>query len=103
MKRHRARTIAGTASVVLVCLALIGCGNHGSTSQPTGPVPQASGSPANGIGNGSGNSAGGISSPGAASAPTQDAVASELDQLNQLINDIDNSVQNSDSSSQGGE
>jgi hypothetical protein len=101
LKRHRARTIAGLASVLLVCLALIGCGQQGSTVAPTGPFPQASGSPA--IGNGNGNSAGGISSPGITAAPTQDPVASELDQLNQLINDIDNSVQNSDSSSQGGE
>jgi hypothetical protein len=41
---------------------------------------------------------------GASASPAKpDAVASELDQINQLINDIDNSVQNSDSSSQGGE
>jgi hypothetical protein len=30
-------------------------------------------------------------------------VASELDQINQLINDINNSISNSDSSQQGGE
>jgi hypothetical protein len=30
-------------------------------------------------------------------------VASELDQINQLINDINDSVQSSDSSQQGGE
>ena len=97
MKQHRARTVAGMASVLLVCLALLGCGNHKSTTQPTGPGPQASASLASGNGGSPG------ASGGSTSVPTQDPVASELDQLNQLINDIDNSVQNSDSSSQGGE
>lgn len=32
-----------------------------------------------------------------------DPVASELDQINQLINDINNSIESSDTSSQGGE
>lgn len=98
VKRNRARTIACAAAAVLVCLALAGCGRPAATSSPT--VPQASASPAGTVG---GENAPGSTPTTLLGAPTADPVASELDQINQLINDIDNSVQSSDSSQQGGE
>jgi predicted small lipoprotein YifL len=98
VRRKRSRTVAGMAAALLLGLTLAGCGKHGATPQPTTqpPVPQASSSPA-ALGST-------LPSTSPVAAPsTPDAVASELDQINQLIDDIGDSVQSSDSSQQGGE
>jgi hypothetical protein len=107
LRRNRARTIAYLAGALLICLALVGCGRRGATDQtpasqptynaalvsPSGPIDSgASGGP-------SGSASG--SGAGPTVPPTPDPVASELDQINQLINDINDSVQSSDSG--GGE
>lgn len=79
MRRDRARKVAGVAAAFLFALALAGCGRH--VVAPTQTPPAASGDPG----------------PGQTGKLTMDPVASELDQINQLINDIDNSVNSSDS------
>ena len=67
-------------------------------SGESGPAPSASESPA------AAESPTASESPtGPVGPPTPDPVASELDLINELINDINNSVQSSDSSQQGGE
>jgi hypothetical protein len=108
VRRKRARTVALAAWALLVGLAFAGCGRQAPTLAPTaaqltpspaappsgqiGPSPAASESPA------------ATDSPSApAGPPTPDPVASELDQINQLINDINNSVNSSDTSQAGGE
>ena len=115
MTRSRARAVGLVAAALLACLAAGGCGRHEATAGPTaapvsaGPsigqvsastsaMPSESASPA--VSAAPSQSA----SPTAPAGPaTPDPVASELDQINQLIQDINNSVQSSDSSQQGGE
>jgi hypothetical protein len=96
------------AAALLVALALAACGRHGATASPT--LPQASYTALDTSGSSDSPSAGPSGSPSssAAATPTDapgptapDPAASELDQINQLINDINNSIQ--DSSNQGGE
>ncbi len=121
VKRNRARTVAGLAAVLLVGLAVAGCGHRGATASPTvaavTPAPAATagdnGTPGSAVAStaaatpSASPSAPSSVAPPTATAPagpaTPDPVASELDQINQLINDINNSVQSSDSSQQGGE
>jgi hypothetical protein len=96
------------AGFMLVCVALAGCGRQGATSQPstakTVPSPIATDAGASASATDVASVAPTDSTASIpAGPPTPDAVASELDQINQLINDINNSVQNSDSSTQGGE
>jgi hypothetical protein len=101
VKRDRPRLIACGAAALLVGLALAGCRSHDATQQSVAPAvaltpsnvspgtpgpPSVSGTPA---------------TPGG--QPTVDAVASELDQINTLINDINNAVQPSDTSPDSGE
>ena len=109
MKRNRARMLTVAAGAFLVCLALAGCGRQAATSEPVAAGPTAtptvldagsSGSPAD-TASESPSAAGSPSAP--AGPPTPDPVASELDQINQLINDINNSVNSSDTSQAGGE
>lgn len=111
METNRARTIACLAAALLVGSAVVGCGGHGATPQSTVPGPSystaesPSGS-AESVGSGDLTGSAPDASSGAGSStapPTPDPVASELDQINQLINDINNSVGSSDSSQQGGE
>ena len=115
MRRNRSRTVAATAAVLLVGIALAGCGRQGpprapASSQPSArPTASDTGTSLSDTGSASPTDAAfelpsTSSSPTVpAGPPTPDAVASELDQINQLINDIDNSVSSSDSSQQGGE
>ena len=106
MRRTRARTAACLAGALLIGVAIAGCGRHDSTIPPTVPpasFAQSSGpslSPSGPIDSGASASP---SDAGSAQStpPTPDPVASELDQINQLINDINDSVQSSDSG--GGE
>lgn len=114
MQRNRARTVAVMAGALLVGLAIAGCGPRAATEGPTtaqltagptapqsgesGPAPSASESPAAAESPAASESPGGLAGP-----PTPDPVASELDLINQLIDDINDSVQSSDSSQQGGE
>ena len=109
MRRNRAQTVACLAAALLVCLALAGCGHGAATPQstsiqasPSRPATTADVSPSAAATTSMplGPSA---SSTAPRSQPTMDPVASELDQINQLINDLNNSVQSSDSSQQGGE
>ncbi|MFI5258296.1 MAG: hypothetical protein ACHQ01_01615 [Candidatus Limnocylindrales bacterium] len=96
-------------AVLLVGCALAGCGPSQATTAPTAPQATASHAPSGPVeaGTGAGPSASSTAPPSTSATPTgqatPDPVASELDQINQLINDIDNSVQSSDSSQQGGE
>jgi len=121
MTRSRARVVALVAAALLAGLAVGGCGRHEATAQPTA-APVTSG-PSFGQGGASGSvtpsgsaTQSGSATPAVSEAPSQsaspstpagpatpDPVASELDQINQLIQDINNSVQSSDSSQQGGE
>jgi hypothetical protein len=106
--RSRARALSVAAAILLVALAVAGCGRHQATIPPTAPATASTfetGGPTGSIDPSA--SAGLDSSPAEPSAtdrpgPTApDPAASELDQINQLINDINNSIQ--DSSSGGGE
>jgi len=113
LNRNRARPVCCVAAALLVVVALVGCGRHSGSDQPTAPQTTAGASSALGgptpVGPGaSQGAASGSAGPGEPSSSamgqsTPDPVASELDQINQLINDINNSIQSSDSSSQGGE
>jgi hypothetical protein len=108
LRRNRARAVAAVAGLLLVCITIAGCNQHAATSQQSAAaaVPSPTATDA-------GASASATDVPSVAPTdsiasipagpPTPDAVASELDQINQLINDINNSVQTSDSSTQGGE
>jgi len=112
LTRNRARPIGFAAAALLVCVAVISCGRHQSPSSGSSYSPTAtssaetSGASFGEFDTSAPDSSG--SDPASASdssgpdgPPTPDPVASELDQINQLINDINNSI--SDSSSQGGE
>ena len=90
--------------------ALAACGHQAATSQPTASASAT----AVGLSPSPTDSAADSATPTASGTPTAsdtptptagptapDAVASELDQINQLINDINNSIQSS--SSGGGE
>ena len=99
-------------ATLLVCVAAAGCGrDHRPDSAPT-PSAGSSGSASPTIavdstGSDGPNSSASISTASISTdspAPaTPDPAASELDQINQLINDINNSIQSSDSSTAGGE
>ena len=108
LTRPRARAVALLAAALLVALALAACGRHEASSSPTAPQPSytaldtsgSSDSPRAGP-SGSPDSSSSAATPTDLPGPTApDPAASELDQINQLINDIDNSVQSSDA---GGE
>ena len=101
---------------MLIALAAVSCGPRQSAPAPAiigSPVPSASASfsaPAAGASaGGSSESTGpaGTGLPGPVVTPptvaTPDPLASALDQLNQLINDINDSLSGSDASQQGGE
>jgi hypothetical protein len=110
--RDRARAIGFAAAALLLGVALIACGRHSAPSPSPTFEPSATSSQAS-PGASSGeldttspdSSASDFASAsdlaGSTPPPTPDAVASELDQINQLINDINDSI--SDSSQQGGE
>jgi hypothetical protein len=106
--RHPARTAAAVSGAVLVCLAFAACGPGRSEART--PAPGRTLAPTAGPGSAGGASPdpdttgapGGIRAPGTAAA-TPDPLASALDQINALINDINNSLSNSDSSEQSGE
>jgi hypothetical protein len=107
LRTNRARTIACLAGALLICVALAGCGRRGANDQTSAPQPtynaalvSPSGSTDPGASGSPSDSASGADS-GPTVPPTPDPVASELDQINQLINDINDSVQSSDSG--GGE
>ena len=94
--------------LLLVGIALAACGHQAATSQPTATASATavglSPSPTDSAADSATPTASGT--PMASGTPTAgptapDAVASELDQINQLINDINNSIQSS--SSGGGE
>jgi predicted small lipoprotein YifL len=99
------------AAVLLVGMALAACGHQGPSSQPTATASATaaglSPSPADSVATDSATPAASdtpaaTDTPAPTTGPTApDAVASELDQINQLINDINNSIQSS--SSGGGE
>jgi ABC-type Fe3+-siderophore transport system permease subunit len=116
---HHARPATVAAMTLVVALAVAGCGQHKATQAPSN-TPEPTSSAASASASASTVESGGASpsgssstaSPGSASSSatahasvpaTPDAVASELDQIDQLINDINNSVSGSDSSQQGGE
>jgi hypothetical protein len=121
------RTAAALAAALLLAIAVAGC-NRGATDSPSptaGPTtaagvgqsaePSSEGTPQ--LTNVAGESAQAAQSGGpsatavpsasveasAAAPATPDPVASELDQIQQLIDDINNSLSSSDSSEQGGE
>jgi len=104
---NRTRAIGFAAAALLLGAAVIACGPGPAPTASPSYSPSATSSPA---------SLGGVdtasplpSATDSASAPasgsaapaTPDPVASELDQINQLINDLNKSI--SDSSQQGGE
>lgn len=102
MKQDRPRTAALLGVTVLIVGALAGCGPRQTSPLP--PVPATAGpTPGETVSGAVPSDASAEPSPTPAGPATPDPVASELDQINQLINDIDNSVQSSDSSQQGGE
>jgi hypothetical protein len=109
------RTATAAAAALLIAVAVAGC-NRGTSESPSpvsGPtsgseaglsaVPASATSPQ--LATDSVPAASAIASaPATAVAPaTPDPVASELDQIQQLIEDINNSLSGSDSSQQGGE
>lgn len=92
MRRYRPRLVACGAVALLLVLALVGCRSHDATPQSVAPAVTLVPSNAS------------PSTPGTPGAePTVDAVASELDQINSLINDINNALQPSDTSPDSGE
>jgi len=91
LRRNRARKVVCVAAALLVGLTLAGCTRHGASPAPT--TTQA----------GASSTAGGGASSAPGGGPTMDPVASELDQIDQLINDINNSVNSSDASPDDGE
>ena len=114
---HPARPATFAMMALLVALAFFGCGQPKATQAPSTVAP-ATTSPAapsssgqTGSESASAYSSGSTSTPGsvAGSASAQpsvsppDPVASELDQINRLINDINNSISGSDASQAGGE
>ena len=107
MKRSRRRAVALFGAALLVGVALAGCSPRRPAATSTVLYPSYAASqtsnPSVAADSGSGES--GDPSSAAPSSPpgpgTPDPAASELDQINQLINDINNSIQ--DSSNGGGE
>ena len=102
--------VACGAAALLVGLALTGCRSHDATQQPVAPTATLTQSGASSGTTGNPDTAGtpGPSvtpgTPGEPGAePTVDAVASELDQINDLINDINNALQPTDTSPDNGE
>jgi nitrous oxide reductase accessory protein NosL len=107
LKRLRPRAVVLLTATLLVGVAVAGCGRDHRTDEVPTPSLGANGSAGPTIAVDSSGSDGpsasvsiAIDSPAPA---TPDAAASELDQINQLINDINNSIQSSDSSTAGGE
>ena len=109
MTRYAARPAALCLAALLIGTAAAGCGHRGGPTD----TPFAS-SPATATATESAQAhvnptsdATATQGPADTSTPagpaTPDPVASELDQINSLINDISNSISNSDSSQQGGE
>ena len=108
MTRYAARPAALCLAALLIGTAAAGCGHRG------GPTDTPFASPATATATESApaqvnttSDATATQGPADTSTPagpaTPDPVASELDQINSLINDISNSISNSDSSQQGGE
>jgi hypothetical protein len=114
---HRpAGAAAAGAALILIGLAAVSCGPHGATPAPSfywSPAPSISGSSAGATAGAAASGSPGATGPVATGLPgpvvtpptvsTPDPLASALDQLNQLINDINNSLSSSDASQQGGE
>jgi hypothetical protein len=121
------RTATALAAALLLAIAVAGC-NRGANERPSlvsGPVastgagpsagPASEGAPqltvapggsteAAGSGDLSASPSSNAEATASAGAPASpDPVASELDQIQQLINDINDSLSSSDSSQQGGE
>jgi hypothetical protein len=121
------RTAAALAAALLLAIAVAGCnrGAHDSPTPVSGPTTStgamqsaetaSEGAPqltdaagesaqASQSGQASATAASSASVEASAGSPeTPDPVASELDQIQQLIDDINNSLSSSDSSQQGGE
>lgn len=112
--------MALAAAAALVVVAIAGCNGGSSQTPSSGPASTGSvalSSPTEGLtqltasaGDTASASDSGLvtGSPGAtasgsAAPATPDAVASELDAIQQLIDDINNSLSSSDQSEQGGE
>jgi hypothetical protein len=104
VKRDRPRLVACGAAALLVGLALAGCRSHDATQQSVAPTVALISSSASA---GTPGPSATVGTPGPLvtpdSNPTVDAVASELDQINALINDINNAAQPSDTSPDSGE
>jgi hypothetical protein len=112
--------VAITAAALLVGVAVAGC-NRGSTPTPgaepgstdtatvagpsptLAPIAESAGDAASATASESGTQSPGASIAGPGGSATPDPVASELDAIQQLIDDINNSLSSSDSSEQGGE
>ena len=121
MTRTIPRSVAIAASLLLVGMAVVACNRHDVTAPSPSPSVVASASSSasdSGLASASASAGGSVSTStsaptsasasasvtaGASERPTPDAVASELDQINQLINDINDAISGSDSSQQGGE
>src|SRR5664280_3221449 len=99
VRRQSARSAALCAAALLIGLAIAGCGHRGSSSAPSTATPQAIASSVSAPSDAAGEpsvSTGASASASAATAaatevvpPTPDPVASELDQIDSLIKDID--------------
>ena len=107
MTRLRPRAVALFGAALIVGVALAGCGPRRPAATSAAPYPVYAASqtpdPSGAADSGSGEPGDPSSaSPASLTSPaTPDPAASELDQINQLINDINNSIQ--DSSNGGGE
>jgi hypothetical protein len=96
--------VACGAAALLVGLALAGCRSHDAAQQSVAPTVALTASSASAGTPGPSATTGTPGSPATpGSNPTMDAVASELDQINSLINDINNALQPSDTSPDSGE
>jgi hypothetical protein len=103
--RFAARPVALCLAALLIGTAAAGCGHRGgSTDTPiaSSPATASASAPANEPSDAAATQEP-ADTPTPAGPATPDPVASELDQINSLINDISNSISNSDSSQQGGE
>jgi hypothetical protein len=103
--RFAARPVALCLAALLIGTAAAGCGHRGGATDAPFASPQATASASAPVNEPSDAAA--TQEPADTRMPagpaTPDPVASELDQINSLINDISNSISNSDSSQQGGE
>ena len=108
--RQSARAATLCAAALLVGLAVTGCAHRGPSStpsaatQPSGSVPAATGITSIPSASTTGTAPAVASATAAQTGQSTPApIDSELDQINSLINDINNSMSDSDSSQQGGE